>query len=72
MGLNGPGHTECFTSPALSPTASLAALARVPRDASSSFATSVMCVSRRVPEETDEVIDDVRLFPSLLTWSLVP
>lgn len=56
VSLNGPGRTECFTSPALSPTASLAAVARVPRDASSSFATSVSCVSTRVQEETDDEV----------------
>ena len=35
-------HTECLTSPALSLTASVAAEARVPADASESFATSVI------------------------------
>ena len=35
-------HTSCFDSLALSPMASLAALARVPMDASLSFATSLL------------------------------
>ena len=44
------GHTECLTSPALSLAAFLAAEARSPTDALSSFATSVSCVSRGVED----------------------
>ena len=59
------GHTECLTSPALSLAAFLAAEARSPTDALSSFATSVSCVSRRAEDECCERIKQ-RTLVSLL------
>ena len=66
-------HTECLTSLALSPTASFAASARVPAEASESFATSVLWVSRRYGRsEGAEWAEDVLLFVSLLAVSVAP
>lgn len=66
-------HTECLTSPALSPTASFAAEARVLTSASLSFATSVFLVSGGTWMRLWKGrIKDVRLLPSLLAWSAVP
>ena len=67
------GHTECLTSPALSLAAFLAAEARSPTDALSSFATSVSCVSRRAEDECCGSIKQrtlVSLFADLVLGAL--